>query len=381
MHSSGKGAAEILTERTSLTTTLCAALVSLMGFAVLAGWLFNIEILKSVLPGLVTMKANTAIGFVLSGLSMISLVSGGKDKARRNISLLMASLVLLLGSATVCEYIFNINLGIDQIFFKESLGATGTLDLGRMAPTTALCFIAIGGSLTLLNITKAVTTAQILAYLVWFLGLASLLGYTYGIKELYGIGKYTQMAVHTAVTFILLGVGAFMAKKNRSIAGILLGNGLGSISARHILPMAFILPFVIAYLRIQGERLGLYSSDLGVGLVALSYMLIFSTAIIWSAKVINKADKERGDSLAVLRETSKKLQVSTDEWKRTFDSISEMIFIIDKDNNITSANKAFVDVIKKPIDWILSKKCYEIMHGRDRPWPECPLEKTIIRGW
>ncbi|MEW5856255.1 MAG: chemotaxis protein, partial [Cyanobacteriota bacterium] len=41
-----------------------------IGCAVLVGWMFNIPILKTVLPGLVTMKANAAVCFILSGTSL-----------------------------------------------------------------------------------------------------------------------------------------------------------------------------------------------------------------------------------------------------------------------------------------------------------------------
>lgn len=376
MNSYHRDAAEIPLAKINMPTMLCAVLVSSLGLVVLAGWIFNVETLKSVLPGLVTMKANTAIGFILSGLSMALLASGRETRVRNGASLVTAGILFLLGAATMSEYVFGINLGIDQLFFREQPGAAGTLDLGRMAPSTAFCFTVTGILLSLLNLNKAVAVSQVLAYLVGFLGLANLLGYTYGIKALYEIGRYTQMAVHTAAAFILLGFGILMVRRDRLIAKIVSGDGMGSMSARRLLPLALILPIVIAYFRIKGEHLGLFSSDLGVGLVALSYILFFSAAIMWIAAVINRTDKGRSDSLYELRKISEKLQISTDEWKRTFDSISDMIFIIDTDNNIVRANKAFLDAIKKTTDEVVGKKCYEMLHRSDKPWPSCPLEKT-----
>ncbi|NEQ22945.1 MAG: hypothetical protein F6K28_28090, partial [Microcoleus sp. SIO2G3] len=46
------------------------AITFFVGLIVLIGWLFNLSILKSVLPNLVTMKANTALAFLLSGVSL-----------------------------------------------------------------------------------------------------------------------------------------------------------------------------------------------------------------------------------------------------------------------------------------------------------------------
>ncbi len=47
---------------------ILSVMVFIGGSAVLAGWAFDIAALKSVLPGLLTMKANTALCFVLVGL-------------------------------------------------------------------------------------------------------------------------------------------------------------------------------------------------------------------------------------------------------------------------------------------------------------------------
>lgn len=49
-----------------ITSLLCAAL----GAFVLAGWVFGIPWIKSVLPGAVEMKANTAVGLLLAGIAL-----------------------------------------------------------------------------------------------------------------------------------------------------------------------------------------------------------------------------------------------------------------------------------------------------------------------
>ncbi len=117
-----------------------------VGGAVLIGWMLDIASLKSVLPGLVTMKPNTALAFVLSGVSLWLSLSGARTDARqaqRRIAQACAVIVVVIGLLTLAEYVSGLDLGIDQRLFAEPSGAVGTVTPGRMAPTTALNFLMI----------------------------------------------------------------------------------------------------------------------------------------------------------------------------------------------------------------------------------------------
>ena len=60
-----------------------------------------------------------------------------------------------------------------------------------------------------------------------------------------------------------------------------------------------------------------------------------------------------------------------------FDAITDLIFIADKDNNIIKVNKAFADFFKKSPEELVGKKCYNIVHGSDRPWPRLSTRMTV----
>ncbi|MGR3176038.1 MAG: PAS domain S-box protein [Candidatus Scalindua sp.] len=65
-----------------------------------------------------------------------------------------------------------------------------------------------------------------------------------------------------------------------------------------------------------------------------------------------------------------------DEWHKTFDVITDIITIHDKDYRIVRANKAFFEKFNIRAEDLSDKKCYEIFHGTSEPWPTCPLTKT-----
>ena len=107
------------------------------GVMVLLGWAWDISWLKNVLPGFVTMKANTAAGFVLTGVSLACWGRAGRSQGLRFVALGCAGATMGLGIVTLCEYMVGMDLGIDLWMFQEAPGSVGTLAPGRMAPVSA----------------------------------------------------------------------------------------------------------------------------------------------------------------------------------------------------------------------------------------------------
>ena len=54
-------------QKPGIAPRLAGALAVLAGGLVLAGWAFDIAVFKSPLPGSISVKANTALGFVVAG--------------------------------------------------------------------------------------------------------------------------------------------------------------------------------------------------------------------------------------------------------------------------------------------------------------------------
>ena len=69
-----------------------------------------------------------------------------------------------------------------------------------------------------------------------------------------------------------------------------------------------------------------------------------------------------------------------EEWKRTFDAISDFVFVLDTDFRLVRVNKALCDALKKEPRELVGKRCYEVLHGIAEPWPNCPHKKTLSTG-
>ena len=120
------------------------------GTIVLIGWLFDIPVLKSLHPDLVSMKANTALAFLLAGMSLLLHSSRGTG-GQRMTARFLASVVGLIGLLTVAEYAFAWDAGIAQLLFDEPQGTFGTFSPGRMALNTAISFCLLGSALVMLK--------------------------------------------------------------------------------------------------------------------------------------------------------------------------------------------------------------------------------------
>ncbi len=78
-----------------------------------------------------------------------------------------------------------------------------------------------------------------------------------------------------------------------------------------------------------------------------------------------------------LEQVIAKLRLQEDEWEKIFNSITEMVALIDKDHRVVRINQSFASALKINPDDALGKHCYEIVHGTKSPLWVCPHTHTI----
>lgn len=68
------------------------------------------------------------------------------------------------------------------------------------------------------------------------------------------------------------------------------------------------------------------------------------------------------------------LRKASEEWRGTFNSISDIVMVLDNDNKIRKANTAASKFLKMPVETIVGKACYQLVHSTNSPIDNCPLE-------
>ena len=80
------------------------------------------------------------------------------------------------------------------------------------------------------------------------------------------------------------------------------------------------------------------------------------------------------------KQAQETIEKAAEEWRTTFDSISDLIMIHDKDNRIVRVNKAAADLLKTTPQELTGKFCHEVMHGTKEPPANCPHMQTVKTG-
>lgn len=278
---------------------MAGAAILLLGLLVLAGWALDVLALKSVVPGLATMKPMTATGFALAGLALW-LLQSDRPQAARGFGQLCGVTVAALGGGVLGEYLLGWDLGIDLLQFSEATLAeakvTGTPHPGRMAPATAMMFLALGCALALLRYREQAGAAHIPGIAGAVLALIALSGYLFGAESLYSFAAYISVAAHTSAAHLVLALGILCAYPDEGAMKIVSGDGAGSVMVRRLLPAVIVVPWVLAWFRWQGELAGLYATGFGLALFAVSIIIVLAVVVLWTAIHLNHTDTERKEA-------------------------------------------------------------------------------------
>ena len=358
-----------------------------IGCAVLLGWMLNIPILKSFLPGLVTMKANTAVCFILSGTSLWLWHRYPADESKRRWGQWFAGIVLVIGLLTLMQYVLGWDFDIDQLLFKASSDTVGTSSPGRMAPNTALNFLMLGVALLLfLGPYINYQAAQILSLAAFSVALLGVLGYVYGVKSLYGISSYTQMALHAAVGFALLSTGILFARPDRGVMAVVTSQNAGGMMARRMSPAVLGLPPLLGWIILAGYRAKSLETEIAISILGILNIIVFAFLIWWNSRDLNAIDIKRQRAETELRTLNQELEQRIDERTaeltdaneerdRFFTLSLDLLCIIGFDGTFKRLNPSWTRILGFAVEELLAQPFIEFIHPDDREKSLAEAEK------
>jgi len=234
------------------------------------------------------------------------------------------------------------NLGIDEFLFKDDPNPYVTMYPGRMAPSTALCFLLLSISIIFDN--NKILNYNIFQIPVLVTGTFSLIGlsgYIFKAEEMYAYGGFNSMAFHTVICFFLLAIASLFSHPQDGLMKMVSSDTIGGRLIRKTLPLAIILLFLLCWLHLEGELLGVFNLNFGNGILMISFIIIFTGTLYFTASSLTKFEQKLIVKTSELENSLKELS----DYKYALDQ-SSIVSITDQEGNIKFVNENFVKISK-----------------------------------
>ncbi|MBF0497007.1 MAG: response regulator [Deltaproteobacteria bacterium] len=396
----------------SVVSRAISLIVVFIGYIVLFGWHFDITVLRSLYSSFVSMKVNTALSFILSGASVYLLAEKNHGKLGKTVFWACALLLVLIGLLTLVEYLAEVNFHIDEFLYKDSVGAVGTSHPGRMAPVTALSFFIVGINLILRRLSRYNHLSQIMTLTVGFLALLAITGYVYRVEYLYGIASRTQMALHTALTFLFLCLGLLFSQTEFGLMRIMADEGIAGTLIRRFLPAVIVINFTLGWLQMRGQQTGFYDLEFERALYSISTTVVSFILIWWAGSSLKRTDDERKrialaleksheeleqrieertselvrvndqlrqemderkQALRALSENEAKYKLLSHQFNAVLEAIPDSLSLVSTDFKIVWANMSAIKSMPDKDAYDRGGYCYSAWHSRTEPCEGCPI--------
>ena len=285
--------------------TYLAICILVTGALALLGWTADSPVLKSIVPGLIAMKANTAAGIIAIGFGLLALQAKPAPQRRTGraaLAALGASVALSIGVLTLAEYASGISFGVEISVYRSGPGVSWSC---RPAAATAAALACSGAALLLLLYAasiadgfarRGVMAAHLLAAVPGTVGYFSVAGYMFGVSSFYNFGPFDIVALNT---------GLACAMTALAIVSIAPEAGWRRIFARYLtapevleghLLLVLLLPLLLGAIVTWGVRISAYEPLAGSALCVLAAGASCS-ALTWSFMRIAWRAEEKSVSI------------------------------------------------------------------------------------
>ncbi len=92
-----------------------------------------------------------------------------------------------------------------------------------------------------------------------------------------------------------------------------------------------------------------------------------------SSKLLFETNEQLQRDITERARIEEALRLSANQWRTTFDAISDAVCLLDDDAKIVRCNGAMTNLIGKSYSDINGRNCCELLHGQTAPIKECPF--------
>jgi len=265
---------------------LGAGLAGLFALLSLIGYVADVPALIALHTGLQAMSPLSAMGLLLLTVSVLAL-------SYRKERLVIASAVLAAAvglAALISHLVFAADV-ISPWLVAQMAGAP-TVPVGHSSIATAFALILIALALPLRR--KRPLAADLSAGLALVIASTAVLGYLYGVGDLYALPIFNSMALHSAAALMLLALAALTVEPRLGWAGMVGSDDIGGGSTRR--QLAFVLLPVAAGLVLARSTLaGKLGPAIAMALLVIVTIVPWILLVLRDGHVMNALDRAQRD--------------------------------------------------------------------------------------
>lgn len=280
--------------------------VALIAAGTLGEWNAGFDPVDEFFPGGVAMVPLTSVLFLLAGGSLAlqaaiaAVVGDGRSRWLRWTAVALAAAAGVVALIELLAWAYSRNLGLDLMLFPTAMLQSPWEPPGRPGINTVVAFVLASAGLFVVHLDRRTygRVEQWLGLGTGLLGFLAVIGYAFGIASFYSTGRYNGMAISTAVCLCVLGGGIILSRRREGLPWLLADAGAAGTVARRLVPAAVLVPFLLGWARLFGERWGWYDTAFGVSFYVLANIAILLWLVSWAAKLAMQGDLVREQILA-----------------------------------------------------------------------------------
>lgn len=346
----------------------------LVGLLVLAGWVWNVPAMRSVVPGLPQMPPNSAVGFILSGLALGLLHPQALGRIRRGVGTVCAWGLILVGVLPLLQELHILDPGFVGWPFQWTSWTSGT-QAPATVPSAACCFMLLGTSLLLLAhsasfpawwMDTAIAVALLIALFEFNVKLHGMLRLAHNSLRVLREG----MGLHASLLLMLLSMGIVCARPRQGMMGQLTRDTLGGFLARRLVPVSILGPTLVGVALELLHREDFFTLPTQAALFSTVMSLGGMGIVFLSAHALNRIDGER-------RRASASLQASEERFRGLLETAPDAVVTVDSTGHVRFVNAQAEHLFGYPREEMIGQEVERLVPGLPRETRH--LEREALR--
>ena len=307
-------AAETFLDALEFPVRAAAAGAFVLSALVLIGWQFDLDVLKSGMPGQSATQPLTAVALGLCALALG--LSRAPSDPYRILTKLFALLPLALVIVTLWQNALDSDWGIDRLLFPDAVVHEQTgqfLRPGRTAGAALLALAMLSTCLLLIESRTALANRLyvILATVGTVFSVTVMLAYAFNLRVLYAMGLYANVSLNSGIVLGALFIGVLLRRPEIGWVRLLTSDAAGIESARRLLVWSVVLLFVVAAVVQVCSENSIYGAQLKATVVTFAAVGLLLAGLVSHAERMNAVDRARHSVASRLRLVEEELAHNT----------------------------------------------------------------------